>query len=158
MTSTATIASLLHAPLESPPSLEPLWMPFTANRAFKKAPRILVSAKDMHYTDAAGNQVLDAVAGLWCVNAGHCRASIVEAIAKTAGSLDYAPAFQMGHSLSFALAERMVAMLPGDLDHVFFTNSGSEAVDTALKMALAYHLARGETKRTRFVGRSATSD
>jgi beta-alanine--pyruvate transaminase len=155
MTSVATpsLGALLHAPLEQRPDLEPLWMPFTNNRAFKAAPRILVSAKDMHYTDADGRQILDGVAGLWCVNAGHCRAPIVEAIAKAAGTLDYAPPFQMGHSLAFALAERVAEMLPGDLDHVFFTNSGSEAVDTALKIALAYHGARGDTKRTRFVGR-----
>ena len=148
-----SLGALLHAPLESTPSLESLWMPFTNNRAFKQAPRLLVSAKNMHYTDADGRPVLDAVAGLWCVNAGHCRAPIVEAIAKAAATLDYAPAFQMGHSLSFALAERLAGMLPGDLDHVFFTNSGSEAVDTALKIALAYHQARGDAKRVRFVGR-----
>ncbi len=148
-----SLGALLHAPLESAPSLESLWMPFTNNRAFKKAPRILVSAKDMHYTDADGHQVLDAVAGLWCVNAGHCRAPIAEAIAKAAATLDYAPPFQMGHALSFALAERVAAMAPGDIDHVFFTNSGSEAVDTALKIALAYHQVRGEPKRVCFVGR-----
>ncbi|MBI1809160.1 MAG: aminotransferase class III-fold pyridoxal phosphate-dependent enzyme, partial [Gemmatimonadetes bacterium] len=148
-----SLGDLLHAPLEAPPSLEPLWMPFTNNRAFKKAPRILVSAKDMHYTDADGRLVLDAVAGLWCVNAGHCRAPISDAIAQAARTLDYAPPFQMGHALSFALAERVAAMAPGDLDHVFFVNSGSEAVDTALKIALAYHQARGDAKRVRFVGR-----
>lgn len=148
-----SLGALLHAPLETPPALEALWMPFTNNRAFKQAPRMLVSAKGMHYTDAAGHQVLDAVAGLWCVNAGHCRAPIVEAITKAASSLDFAPGFQMGHALSFALAERLAAMLPGDIDHVFFANSGSEAVDTALKIALAYHQARGDDRRVRFVGR-----
>jgi beta-alanine--pyruvate transaminase len=148
-----SLGALLHAPLETLPALESLWMPFTNNRAFKKAPRILVSAKDMHYTDTDGRQVLDAVAGLWCVNAGHCRPSIAQAIAKAAATLDYAPPFQMGHALSFALAERVAAMAPGDLDHVFFTNSGSEAVDTALKIALAYHQARGDARRVRFVGR-----
>jgi beta-alanine--pyruvate transaminase len=151
--STSAIAALLHAPLEAPPSLEPLWMPFTNNRAFKQAPRMLVSAKDMHFTDADGRKILDGVAGLWCVNAGHCRTPIAEAIATAARTLDYAPPFQMGHSLSFALAEKVADMLPGDLDHVFFVNSGSEAVDTALKIALAYHQARGDHKRTRFVGR-----
>jgi beta-alanine--pyruvate transaminase len=135
-------------------SLESLWMPFTANRAFKKAPRLLVSAKDMYYTTIDGRQVLDGVAGLWCVNAGHCREHIVAAIRAEAGELDYAPSFQMGHPLAFELADRLVTHLPGDLDHVFFANSGSEAVDTALKIALAYHQARGDTRRTRLVGRA----
>jgi beta-alanine--pyruvate transaminase len=134
-------------------SLESLWMPFTANRAFKRTPRLLASAKDMHYTTVDGRTVLDAVAGLWCVNAGHCRAPIVAAIRAAAGELDYAPGFQMGHPLAFEFAERLAARLPGDLDHVFFVNSGSEAVDTALKIALAYHRARGEDRRTRLVGR-----
>jgi beta-alanine--pyruvate transaminase len=135
------------------PAMDAHWMPFTANRAFKRAPRLLVAAQDMHYTAVDGRQVLDGTAGLWCVNAGHCRAPIVAAIAAQAGALDYAPGFQMGHPLSFRLAERLVPMLPGDLDRVFFANSGSEAVDTALKMALAYHRARGEPGRVRFVGR-----
>jgi beta-alanine--pyruvate transaminase len=135
-------------------SLESLWMPFTANRAFKKAPRLLVAAKDMYYTTIDGRQVLDGAAGLWCVNAGHCREPIVAAIRAIAGELDYAPSFQMGHPLAFELADRLVTHLPGDLDHVFFTNSGSEAVDTALKIALAYHQARGDTRRTRLVGRA----
>ena len=133
--------------------LDAHWMPFTANRAFKQAPRLLVAAKDMHYTAADGRAVLDGTAGLWCVNAGHCRAPITAAIAAQAARMDYAPGFQMGHPLSFALADRLAAMLPGDLDRVFFANSGSEAVDTALKMALAYHRARGEPTRTRFIGR-----
>src|SRR5271168_4110300 len=111
-------------------ALDALWMPFTANRAFKQAPRLLVSAKDMHYTAADGRQVLDAAAGLWCVNAGHCRAPIVTAIQTEAARLDYAPGFQMGHPLAFELASRLAVVTPGDLDHVFFTNSGSEAVDT----------------------------
>jgi beta-alanine--pyruvate transaminase len=135
-------------------SLESLWMPFTANRAFKKAPRLLVSAKDMYYTTIDGRQILDGAAGLWCVNAGHCREPIVAAIRAAAGELDYAPSFQMGHPLAFELADRLVTHLPGDLDHVFFANSGSEAVDTALKIALAYHQARGDTRRTRLVGRA----
>ena len=118
-------------------SLEELWMPFTANRAFKAAPRLLASARGMHYTDVDGNQVLDGTAGLWCVNAGHCREPIVAAIQKAAATLDYAPGFNMGHPWSFQLATRLSGLLPGDLDHVFFGNSGSEAVDTALKIAFA---------------------
>src|SRR5574341_2280405 len=105
-------------------SLEALWMPFTANRAFKKAPRLLVEAKGMYYTSADGRQILDSTAGLWCVNAGHCREPIVAAIQRAAATLDYAPAFQMGHPLSFELATRLAELLPGDLDHVFFANSG----------------------------------
>ena len=134
-------------------SLDAHWMPFTANRAFKRAPRLLVAAKDMHYTAADGHQVLDGTAGLWCVNAGHGREPIVAAIQAQAATLDYAPGFQMGHPLSFRLAERVAALMPGELDRVFFTNSGSESVDTALKIALAYHKTRGEEKRVRFVGR-----
>ncbi len=134
-------------------SLDALWMPFTANRAFKQAPRMLVSAEGMYYRDEHGQQILDAVAGLWCVNAGHCRAPIVEAIQRSAATLDYAPGFSMGHPLQFALAERLTSIMPEGLDRVFFTNSGSEAVDTALKIVLAYHAARGDTVRRRFVGR-----
>ncbi|MGE5742958.1 MAG: aspartate aminotransferase family protein [Gemmatimonadota bacterium] len=137
----------------SAPSLEAHWMPFTANRAFKRAPRLLVSAGGMHYTAADGRRILDGTAGLWCVNAGHAREPIVRAIAESAARLDYAPGFQMGHPGSFALAERLATLLPGDLDRVFFTNSGSESVDTALKIALAYFQARGEPQRARFVGR-----
>src|SRR5687767_441834 len=133
--------------------LDAHWMPFTANRAFKQAPRLLVGAKDMHYTAVDGRTVLDGTAGLWCVNAGHCREPIVQAIAEQAARMDYAPGFQMGHPLSFELADRLTTMLPGGLDRVFFANSGSEAVDTALKMALAYHRARGDTTRCRFIGR-----
>ncbi|HJU74808.1 MAG TPA: aspartate aminotransferase family protein [Gemmatimonadaceae bacterium] len=134
-------------------SLEALWMPFTANRAFKRSPRMLVEAKGMYYTSADGRQILDATAGLWCVNAGHCREPIVQAIQRAAATLDYAPAFSMGHPLSFELATRLADMLPGDLDHVFFANSGSEAVDTALKIALAYHISRGKPRKARFIGR-----
>jgi beta-alanine--pyruvate transaminase len=134
-------------------SLEELWMPFTANRAFKKAPRLLATASGMHYRDVEGRTVLDGTAGLWCVNAGHCRPAIVEAIQRSAATLDFAPGFQMGHPPSFALAHELAALAPGDLDHVFFANSGSEAVDSALKIALAYHQARGEPERVRFVGR-----
>jgi beta-alanine--pyruvate transaminase len=136
------------------PALDAHWMPFTANRAFKRAPRMLVAAEGMYYTADDGRRVLDGTAGLWCVNAGHCRPSISAAIAAQAARLDYAPGFQMGHPLSFQLAERLTAILPAGLDRVFFTNSGSEAVDTALKMALAYHQARGEPQRVRFVGRA----
>ncbi|HYD52380.1 MAG TPA: aspartate aminotransferase family protein [Gemmatimonadaceae bacterium] len=135
------------------PSLDHHWMPFTANRAFKAAPRLFVGAKDMHFLTDDGRRVLDATAGLWCVNAGHCREPIARAIAEQAARLDYAPAFQMGHPASFALAERLAALLPSPLSHTFFVNSGSEAVDTALKIALAYHHARGEPERAWFVGR-----
>ena len=134
-------------------SLEAQWMPFTANRAFKAAPRLLVGAKDMHYLTDDGRKVLDGTSGLWCTNAGHCRTKIVEAVKKQAETMDYAPGFQMGHPGSFRVAERLAKMLPGDLDHVFFCNSGSEAVDSALKITLAYHRARGEGHRNVFVGR-----
>ena len=146
------------APAPSSPastqSLEELWMPFTANRAFKAKPRMLVGAKGMYYTSADGRQILDGTAGLWCVNAGHCREEIVDAIREQAGETDYAPPFQMGHPLAFALAEELVKILPRDIDHVFFGNSGSEAVDTALKIALAYWQAKGQPQRTRFIGRA----
>jgi beta-alanine--pyruvate transaminase len=138
-------------PRDSP--LDPFWMPFTANRAFKAAPRMLVAASDMHYVTDDGRKVLDGTAGLWCVNAGHCRPKIVEAIRKQAGAMDYSPAFQMGHPGAFRVAERVAKLAPGDLDRVFYTNSGSEAVDTALKIALAYHRARGEGHRSVLVGR-----
>ena len=136
------------------PSLDELWMPFTANRAFKRAPRMFVAAKDMHYTTADGRQILDGTAGLWCVNAGHCREPITAAIREQAGVMDYAPPFQMGHPLAFELAQQLARMLPGDIDRVFFGNSGSEAVDTALKIALAYWQAKGEPQRVRFIGRA----
>jgi beta-alanine--pyruvate transaminase len=135
------------------PSLDALWMPFTANRAFKQAPRMLVAAKGMYYTAAGGQRILDGTAGLWCVNAGHSRSRITAAIADQADRLDFAPGFQMGLPASFALAERLATMTPDGLDRVFFVNSGSEAVDTALKIALAYHRARGEPSRSRFIGR-----
>ncbi len=137
----------------SPNNLEAFWMPFTNNRQFKSKPRLLVGAKDMHYTAIDGRKILDGTAGLWCVNAGHCREKIVEAVRAQVGRMDYAPAFQMGHPAAFQLASRLAAMLPGDLDHVFFTNSGSEAVDTALKIAIAYHRARGDGTRQRLIGR-----
>ncbi|HEX7044464.1 MAG TPA: aspartate aminotransferase family protein [Burkholderiales bacterium] len=129
------------------------WMPFTANRQFKAAPRLLVAAKDMHYTSHDGRKILDGAAGLWCVNAGHGREPIVRAIQQQAAALDYAPPFQMGHPRAFELARRVASLAPGDLDHVFFTNSGSEAVETALKIALAYHRVRGDAARTRLIGR-----
>ena len=137
----------------TPNDLNAFWMPFTANRQFKKAPRMFVAAKDMHYTTAEGRQVLDGTAGLWCCNAGHCRPRIVEAIAKQAAELDFAPAFQMGHPIAFELANRVVEIAPQGIEHVFYTNSGSEAVETALKLAIAYHRARGEGARTRLIGR-----
>jgi beta-alanine--pyruvate transaminase len=134
-------------------SLDAFWMPFTANRQFKAAPRLLVGAKDMHYTSHDGRQILDGTAGLWCVNAGHCRPRIVEAIQRQAAQMDFAPAFQMGTPLAFEAAQRLSAMLPDGLDHVFYANSGSEAVDSALKIALAYHRMRGDAARTRLIGR-----
>jgi beta-alanine--pyruvate transaminase len=134
-------------------NLDPLWLPFTANRQFKSAPRLLVAAKDMHYTTHDGRQILDGIAGLWAVNAGHCRKPIVEAIKKQAESLDYATGFQMHHPAAFVAAERVVEIAPKGMDHVFFVNSGSEAVDTALKMALGYHRVRGEGTRRVLIGR-----
>ena len=137
----------------APAELEAHWMPFTANRSFKSKPRMFVKAEGMHYTTDEGRTVLDGFAGLWCCNAGHGRKPIVEAIQKQAATMDYAPAFQMGHPLAFELANRIVEIAPPNLDHVFFCNSGSEAVDTALKIALAYQRARGEGARTRLIGR-----
>ncbi|MBZ9707198.1 aspartate aminotransferase family protein [Mesorhizobium sp. B2-1-8] len=137
----------------TPNDLSAFWMPFTANRQFKQAPRMFVSAKDMHYTTSDGRKVLDGTAGLWCVNAGHCRPKITEAIQQQAAELDYAPAFQMGHPIVFELANRLVDVAPKGMDHVFFTNSGSESVETALKMAIAYHRVKGEGSRTRLIGR-----
>ncbi|MGA0582447.1 MAG: aspartate aminotransferase family protein [Castellaniella sp.] len=128
-------------------------MPFTANRQFKAHPRLLASARDMHYTATDGHRVLDGTSGLWCVNAGHGRQPIVDAISRQAAHLDYAPSFQLGHEDSFRAASEVAALMPAGLDRVFFTNSGSESVDTALKIALAYHRARGEGQRTRLIGR-----
>ena len=136
-----------------PAKLDAYWMPFTANRQFKSAPRLISGAQGMHFTTPEGRQVLDGVAGLWCVNAGHARPRITEAIRQQAAELDFAPPFQMGHPKVFELAERLVELTPQGLDKVFFTNSGSESVDTALKMALGYHRARGEGQRTRLIGR-----
>jgi beta-alanine--pyruvate transaminase len=137
----------------TPNDLSAFWMPFTANRQFKQAPRMFVSAKDMHYTTTDGRKVLDGTAGLWCVNAGHCRPKITEAIQQQASELDYAPAFQMGHPIVFEFANRLVDIAPKGMNRVFFTNSGSESVDTALKIALAYHRAKGEGSRFRLIGR-----
>ncbi|MBZ0217378.1 MAG: aminotransferase class III-fold pyridoxal phosphate-dependent enzyme, partial [Fimbriimonadaceae bacterium] len=133
--------------------LEAFWMPFTSNRQFKKNPRMFVAAKDMHYTTADNRQVLDGTAGLWCCNAGHGRPKITEAVSAQVAELDYAPAFQMGHPKAFELAARLTRITPEGVDHVFFTNSGSESVETALKMAIAYHRARGDGSRTRLIGR-----
>ncbi|WP_310466887.1 aspartate aminotransferase family protein [Sphingomonas sp.] len=128
-------------------------MPFTANRAFKAEPRLFASARDMHYFTPDGRAVLDGTGGLWCVNAGHCRAPIVAAIQRTAAELDYAPTFQLGHPGAFELSTRLAALMPDGLDRIFLASSGSEAVDSALKIALAYHRARGEGGRTRLIGR-----
>lgn len=136
-----------------PNDLDAFWMPFTSNRQFKKAPRMFVGAKDMHYTTDDGRQVLDGTAGLWCCNAGHCRPKITEAIQRQAAEMDYAPAFQMGHPKAFELANRLIGIAPEGMAHVFYTNSGSESVETALKLAIAYHRARGEGSRTRLIGR-----
>jgi beta-alanine--pyruvate transaminase len=143
----------MNAPHASSLDLEHFWMPFTDNRRFKQAPKMVASAKDMYYTTAEGKQVLDGLATLWCVNAGHCRPRIVEAIREQAGVLDFASTFSLGHPLPFRVAARVAELAPPAMSHVFFTNSGSEAVDTALKIALAYHRLRGEGTRTRFIGR-----
>ncbi|KAB2655394.1 aspartate aminotransferase family protein [Brucella tritici] len=139
------------------PSLENFWMPFTANRQFKAAPRMLASASGMYYTDTDGNQVLDGTAGLWCCNAGHGRKRITEAVERQISTMDFAPTFQMGHNVAFDFAEKLAAIAPGGpdakLDRVFFTNSGSESVDTALKIAIAYQRAIGQGTRTMILGR-----
>ncbi len=137
----------------APNDLRAFWMPFTANRQFKAAPRMFVGARDMHYTTSDGRQVLDGTAGLWCCNAGHCRPRITEAIQSQAAEMDYAPAFQMGHPKAFELANRVIDLAPEGLDHVFYANSGSEAVETALKIAIAYQRAIGQGSRTRLIGR-----
>jgi beta-alanine--pyruvate transaminase len=138
-------------------NLENYWMPFTANRQFKQAPRLLESAHGMYYRDVDGNQILDGTAGLWCVNAGHGRREITEAVARQLEKLDYAPSFQMGHPIAFEFAEKLAEVAPGgaaaQLDRVFFAGGGSEAVDTALKIAIAYQRAIGQGTRTRLIGR-----
>jgi beta-alanine--pyruvate transaminase len=140
-------------PAVSPTDLDAFWMPFTANRHFKANPRLLARAKGMYYWTADGREVLDGVAGLWCVNAGHGRPEIAEAVAQQLNTMEYAPTFQMGHPMAFELASRLAQLAPPGMDRVFFTNSGSESVDTALKIAIAYHRARGAGQRMRFIGR-----
>ena len=135
------------------PNLEPYWMPFTGNRYFKANPLLIAAAEGMYVTTTDGNKVLDGIAGLWCCTAGHCHPKIVAAIQSQVATLDYATAFQLGHPGAFELADKLTSMAPGNLDHAFFTNSGSEAVDTALKIAIAYHRVRGEGQRIRLIGR-----
>ncbi len=135
------------------PDLSAFWMPFTANRQFKADPRLLVGATGMYYRHEDGHEVMDGAAGLWCVNAGHGRAEIASAVGQQLLTLDYAPSFQMSHPLAFDLATELAKLAPAGLDRIFFTNSGSESVDTALKIALAYHRAKGEGTRTRLIGR-----
>jgi beta-alanine--pyruvate transaminase len=136
-----------------PEHMDAFWMPFSANRQFKKHPRMLASAAGMYYRTTEGREILDGTGGLWCCNAGHARPRIIEAVSRQIATMDFAPTFQMGHPLPFVLAERLAEIAPDPLKHVFFTNSGSESVDTALKIALAYHRARGEGQRTRLIGR-----
>ena len=136
-----------------PNNLESLWMPFTPNKSFKKDPRIIVGAKDMHFISDDGRDILDATAGLWCVNAGHGRKKIQDAVYNQIGELDYSPPFQFGHPKQFELANRLAEMFPEKMNHVFFSNSGSEAVDSALKIAIAYQRARGKASKTRLIGR-----
>jgi beta-alanine--pyruvate transaminase len=140
-------------PLSAPNDLDAFWMPYTANRAFKSDPRMITGSKDNHYFTPDGRAILDGTAGLWCCNAGHCRAPVVEAIQTQAASLDFAPTFQFGHPIAFEVASRIASEAPESLDHVFFANSGSEGVDTALKIALAYHKVLGHGGRTRLIGR-----
>jgi beta-alanine--pyruvate transaminase len=137
------------------PSLEQsaFFMPFSMNRHFKKAPRLMARAEGIHYYTTEGRKLIDGISGLWCVNAGHCRDKIVQAVQKQVAELDFAPTFQMGHPLAFEFADKLASLAPGDLKRIFFTNSGSESVDTALKFALAYHRARGEGHRVRLIGR-----
>ena len=151
-----TTATALKPPAqraEVPNDLSAFWLPFTPNRAFKKKPRLISRAKDMHYYTPEGRAILDGTAGLWCCNAGHNRAPVVAAIQRQAAELDFAPTFQFAHPLAFQLASRIAELAPGDLDHVFYCNSGSEACDTALKIALAYHNVRGQGSRQRLIGR-----
>ncbi|HVZ30224.1 MAG TPA: aspartate aminotransferase family protein [Asticcacaulis sp.] len=133
--------------------LDSFWMPFTPNKAFKAAPKLLVAAKGMHYTTQDGRQILDGTSGLWCVNAGHGRDKITEAIRKQAGEMDFGPTFNMAHPLAFEFANKLAAVLPYDLKRLFFCNSGSEAADTALKIALAYQRTRGQPNKVRLIGR-----
>ena len=134
-------------------NLDNYWMPFTPNRKFKSDPRLIVASEGMHYETQDGRKVLDGIAGLWCCNAGHCHPKIVKAVQDQVATLDYATAFNMSHPKAFELAEKIADMTPDGLDKIFFGNSGSEAVETALKVALAYHVANGEGQRTKFIGR-----
>lgn len=140
-------------PRTDPAWLEAHWMPFTGNRDFKAHPRLITSAQGAYYTDADGRQLFDGLSGLWCTGLGHARPEIVEAIARQAATLDYSPAFQFGHPLSFELANRIVERMPAGLDHVFFTGSGSESADTSLKIARAYWRTKGQGSKTRLIGR-----
>ncbi len=150
----ATLASATTAATPaSKQAMDAYWMPFTANRQFKQAPRMLAKSSGMHYWTPEGRQILDGIAGLWCVNAGHGRPNIVNAIAEQAAEMDFAPPFNMGHPKAFELAERLIELTPAGLNRVFYTNSGSEAVETALKIAIGYHRARGDGARTRLIGR-----
>jgi beta-alanine--pyruvate transaminase len=135
-------------------AMEAFWLPMTPNRRFKSAPRLFVGAEGMHYVTHDGRRILDAMAGLWCVNAGHGQKRIVEAIQTQAAKLDFVSSFQMSHPAAFELAGRIAEIAPKGLDHVFYTNSGSETVDTALKIARGYHPARGEARRIRYISRA----
>jgi beta-alanine--pyruvate transaminase len=150
---TTALAASARATTQPRPKMDAYWMPFTANRQFKQAPRMLAKASGMHYWTPEGRQILDGIAGLWCVNAGHARPKIVEAIASQAAEMDFAPPFNMGQPKAFELAERLIELTPAGLNRVFYTNSGSEAVETALKIAIGYHRARGDGARTRLIGR-----
>lgn len=154
MASVAPVAQKSSRTQGAPNDLESLWMPFTWNRSFKKDPRLIVRAEGMHYFTHDGRSIIDSCAGLWCVNAGHGRIEIAKAIGLAAEETDYIPSFQFAHPAAFEAASRVLNFLPEEFSHVFFSCSGSDAVDTALKMALAYHLARGEGQRTRFVART----
>ncbi len=134
-------------------NLEEFWMPFTANQRFKAEPKILAKAQGMYYISDRGQRILDGTSGLWCSNAGHCRAAITEAVKLQINHMDFGPTFHVGHPIAYRLAERLCEITPEGFDHVFFTNSGSESADTALKIALAYHRARGDSGRTRLIGR-----
>ena len=135
-------------------SLDAYWMPFTANREFKANPRMIVAAEGCHYIDADGRRIFDSLSGLWCCGAGHRRAEIVAAVSRQIAELDFAPPFQFGHPAAFALANKLAAMTPAGLDRVFFTNSGSEAADTSLKMARAYWRLKGRASKTKIIGRA----
>lgn len=141
-------------PLPTPAQRQAYWMPFTGNRQFRQDPRILVQAEGCHYRDAQGRQIFDGLSGLWTTGLGHAQPDIIQAVARQAATLDYAPAFQFGHPLAFELAETLVHWMPDGLNHIFFVDSGSEAVDTALKMARAYWRLRGQGQKTRFIGRA----